>query len=219
MCWDKKPSADEMAKWFSQVKLHDELDHANYIGGIVVIENKQLKQWNPYPLAGVRIAYFWDWVDSHGYAAHIDTTAPEILDFPFTKGQGDDPFTNAKTLLVSAHVKVLEGERVVREATAQKQVTLNMKVGGTWDGQLKRKVNQSTIPDFTSVMKAETGAVARALANMGMLALPGSGVASAEDIFEYMRDAEETMEGTTNVDQQQQPVSRRADNPKSASGT
>jgi hypothetical protein len=43
---------------------------------------------------------------------------------------------------------------------------------------------QKNYPDDTALMKAETGAVGRALGMAGMLVIPGSGVATAEDVQE-----------------------------------
>lgn len=185
-----EPSASELAEWFSHVTLHKDMEHQRYVGGIVVIENFQTKQWNPFPLAAVRVAYFWDWVDVNGYVAHVLTSEPRIFELPYKKGEVEgEKYAEAPALYIETTVNVYkpsaDGELgskgvLVRTATARKTVD-----PGTLRGprNAKRKV-----PDFDALMKAETGSLARACAMLGMLTLPGSGIASAEDIHEFLRE-------------------------------
>jgi hypothetical protein len=75
--------------------------------------------------------------------------------------------------------KVEGGEdRIVRSGRGTKMVPLV--TVRTWrDGQ-------SIKPDDNSIMKAETGAIGRAIALAGIFNIPGSGVATAEDMFEAL---------------------------------
>jgi hypothetical protein len=75
--------------------------------------------------------------------------------------------------------KVEQGEdRIVRSGRGTKMVPLV--TVRTWrDGQ-------SIKPDDNSIMKAETGAIGRAIALAGIFNIPGSGVATAEDMFEAL---------------------------------
>jgi hypothetical protein len=184
--WRDEPSAAEIASWFAGAKLHPKMEHDRYVGGIVAIENRQTKQWNPFPLAAVRVAYFWDWIDANGYTAVIDTTPPTVLDLPFKKGEAEgEKYATAAALYVEAKITVYnEGGAIVRRSAARKSVSCGMN-RNTYSGG--RKTGSVKLPDFDSLMKAETGAVARACAMLGMLALPGSGIASAEDIHEFLR--------------------------------
>jgi hypothetical protein len=209
MAFQNKPSAEELATWFAGVQLFEGADHRKYIGGIVCIENKQMRQWNPYPLAGTRIAYFWDWIAAEGLRATINAEDPFELDLPFMQDlQNVGGFITAKSLVVRATVTVIgpDGE-TMRESVARKQVSMNMKIGPYG--------NKTTIPDYNAVMRAETGAVSRAVAQLGMLALPGSGIASAEDMRDYEYDAGDG--GGQESPAANEPSGRRAVNPKSQS--
>jgi hypothetical protein len=67
-------------------------------------------------------------------------------------------------------VRVREGETIIDAAPGTKMVPMM----GRYD------------PDPSSLMKAETGAIGRALGMAGMLVIPGSGVATAEDMQEAL---------------------------------
>jgi len=210
MSWSSEPSTEEIIKWFNGIPLHEGMDQykSKYIGGIVVIKNAQTKQYNPYPLAGTRIAYFWDWVTHNDYRAVIETRDPVEFDMPFRAGEEAGTFLTAKSLYVAATVRVMDHEgNVLRESTARKQVALNMKVNNWVNGKAAGKI---TIPDFTSCMKAETGAIARAVAQLGMLSLPGSGIASAEDMQEFISNSEDE----NVVSKSSEPQGRKASSPK-----
>lgn len=173
--FDHKPSEKEVAKWFSSYPLHEGLEHQNYIAGIIPIENKIKggSVWSLYVNAAARIAYFWDFVNSNDFSGDIRVTGPvrHIVDFP------EDRTSNQ--LIVRAEVRILDGEVVIRQSSGHKQVDTLTFIKG-WNNNPGRFV-----PDMNSVMKAETGAVARALGFLGMLTLPGSGIATAEDMLEF----------------------------------
>lgn len=205
MTWDRKPSADEVAQWFSKVPLHDGMEHDRYIGGIVAIENTQTKQWNAYATVAARVAYFWDWCLHNQFNGEVMSGDPFEQPLMFAKEK------TAQSLAVQAVVTVRDGEDVVRRATGQKQVDMGWKMRKTGD----------RFPDLTALMKAETGAVGRALGNLGMLTLPGSGVASADDIYEYLRqerEAEDDGVASAQQGKSEPRADRRAPNPKRASG-
>jgi hypothetical protein len=68
--------------------------------------------------------------------------------------------------------------RIVRAGRGTKMVPLV--TVRTWSS------GQSIKPDDNSIMKAETGAIGRAIALAGIFNIPGSGVATAEDMFEAL---------------------------------
>lgn len=189
MSFETKPNATELAEWFSSVKLHDKMDHAKYVGGIVCIENKQTQSWNPFPLASVRVAYMWDWVEVNGYVCHITTSKPNMIDLPFAKDlEAPAMFVEARIDVYKPAENLEQKGTLMRSTTGRKSVSCGLSIA-LWEN--RRKTGKyKKVPDFDALMKAETGAVARAAAMMGMLTLPGSGIASAEDIHEFMSQVE-----------------------------
>jgi hypothetical protein len=89
---------------------------------------------------------------------------------------------------------------VIRKASSKKTVKRVLQFG-----------NYPPFPDVDGLAKAETGAIARALGVLGILAFPGSGIATAEDMNEHLRDMDHAQSGSGNVGDK--PV-RRAPNPK-----
>lgn len=200
--FDHKPSQEEISKWFAGFKLHTGLKHEQYVGGIVAIENRDRggSIWMLYINATARISYFWDWIEVNGYNASIDVTAPIERDVELP----DDK----KARLFYMEAKVLvenpESHHVIREAVGRKQVE-SVKFKRGFNGAPGR-----IVPDTDSLMKAETGAIARALGTIGMLALPGSGLATAEDMSDYL--AANTSDVHSNTDAPRK--TKAAPNPK-----
>lgn len=177
--WDKKPTAEEISKWFSGFKLHEGLEHSQYVNGIVAIENRSRGQsigWSPFVTATTRIKYFWDLCEVKGWYGSISNPRP--IERPF----GFAPDKIATGLLAEVNVSIWETSEIdpdqprrpLRSATGRKQVD---------QGYLYSQVRN---PDFDAIMKAETGALARGLGQIGILCLPGSGVATAEDMNEVI---------------------------------
>jgi hypothetical protein len=63
-------------------------------------------------------------------------------------------------------------------------------------------------------MKCESGAIGRALASLGMLTLPSSGIASADDMADYVKSTEGPAMNETTAEETK---ARRAPNPKGGS--
>lgn len=178
------PSPEEVSEWFARFKLHEGLEHARYIGGIVCIENttgygaNRVSTWVPYVNATARIAYFWDWCDKNGLRGQVDVSDVDDLDIELPRGTSRQAVMRARVSAIAP-----TGE-VIREATGQKQVNKTI---------FKKGYNGApgyVITDNDFIMKAETGSVARAMGMLGMLTLPGSGIATAEDMGEYLRAQE-----------------------------
>lgn len=194
------PSADEFADWFMKsVRIHDGLDPGNYVGGITLIpakEKRQLEQrrgqqvvfvdqyrmtYTPYAKVETRIAYFWDLCLVNGWVGEI---APIIPPNAMTVIEGaaiGEPFYLMPALredgrigiqrACTMRVRAYDVERGGRHGGV-----VMMPPGGTKVGPLSTDVN--------SALRVETGAVGRALGMAGMLVIPGSGVATAEDMQE-----------------------------------
>src|ERR1035437_2420417 len=194
---ENPPSAEELYEWVkANVKLpHPDLSHDDYLSGIVVIPNtEKIKRtvdgeiveqerlsFSPYPQVDTRIRCFWDWMAVAGFLGKIkpipspSPTAqskqlpPEVFSMTIA-GAGDKSYT---WLGATYQVEVIEpdghgGRSVIEPPPGTKTVPLHGRFG----------------PDVNAPMKAQTGAIGRALGFAGVLILPGSGVASAEDMQE-----------------------------------
>lgn len=196
--YNRRPTGEEVGEWFYTVPLHDGLSHADYIGGIVMIQQKEKSKvvdgfdnkgrpniveredlvYVPYPKVETRVAYFWAWLAGHeGWTAEFQAiTAPgaDGLGLPpgFFKYAAAGPNNkNASFVGCSTRVRVLdEANKVAVDVRGTKAAA----VASRWD------------VDENAVMKAETGSVGRALGFAGMLVIPGSGVATAEDMQEAL---------------------------------
>lgn len=76
--------------------------------------------------------------------------------------------------------RIREGETVIDAPPATKMIPT------TKSGWGQRQGERAIVADESSLMKAETGAVGRALGMAGMLVIPGTGVATAEDMNEAL---------------------------------
>lgn len=215
-----RPSSEEVAAWFKDnVQLHEEgLDHEHYVGGMTLIGSTEyvnevrerqdgdkyvLKVKNlvltPYCKVETRVAYFWDYMLLHpewvGIIEPVDPLAKK-------RGQRDTDLppgfyrTSTKVgdtvfayYACSMRVRVLRRERnkseqqeVIAAPPATKLIPALTEVGFGSDKRVE--------PDPYALMKAETGAVGRALGLAGMLVVPGAGVATAEDMLEAQAQGE-----------------------------
>jgi hypothetical protein len=198
------------------VRLHDGLKHEDYVQGITIIPAKEKVKrtvrnaaqataiveeermvYTPYAKVETRIAYFWDLIRYHNAnlqdgekpwvgvikpieAARIDKDPYFNLHlpagyfrYPVTKSDGKTVEYLGCTMQVRIFEIAAQGERsatIIAPTAASKAVPLLNRWG----------------EDPNSLMKAETGAVGRALGMAGMLVIPGSGVATAEDMQESM---------------------------------
>lgn len=225
---NEKPEGEDVAKWFKDaVILHDGMDASRYVGGIVLIAQKEkvkearLAQdqsvrvvdvdqlaFTPYAKVETRIAYFWD------YVRMLNEENAKIV---------RDGEAAGRTLLADeyvgriepAEVKKLRAENLTNEHlpegffrmpvmdTAGKLhqflgcsmkatiIRRNMRSGEGGIVVMESPPGTKIVPlvgsygpDENAIMKAETGAVGRALGMAGMLVIPGSGVASAEDMVD-----------------------------------
>lgn len=196
------------------VPLHDGLDAKLYVPGVTLIPAKEKAKtvtgWNgaiptigdvenlvyvPYAKVETRIKYFHDLMAKHeNWLGVIEPVATKKQSlalpkgyFPFTvrTDKGDvkyvcctmkvtvyerdsiewKEYRNAQT---GAIERVRTGKAVIDAAPATKMIATLDRWGA----------------DDYSLMKAETGAIGRALGMAGMLVIPGTGIATAEDMQE-----------------------------------
>jgi hypothetical protein len=206
------PNEEEIKEWFEAQSLHPGMSHGPYMGGIVLIgateKIKVSKQkqngdtyvsemeravFTPYVKVDTRIAYFRDYVrslndgkdDTNKFYGII-----ELVEVPKTDDKASAyhnahlpqgftmlPVANkdksvSRFLVCTARVAIYERQSddvsdfLVLEGIGTKQVA----IAKNW-------------ADDNAVMKAETGAVGRALGMAGILVV-GTGVATAEDMQE-----------------------------------
>lgn len=202
-----RPSSEEIAQWFKDnVPMHEGMDPERYVGGLTLIEsterftevfeddngnNRSRRVKNiiltPYCKVETRVQYFWDLMEKHPeWAGSIEPVDPP------KKGEtaGDLPPGFYRLLVkqdskgfgfvaCSMRVRVLTRE----SANYREQHVISAPPATKMIPVLQESFGKVT-PDPFALMKAETGAVGRALGLAGMLVVPGAGVATAEDMLE-----------------------------------
>lgn len=199
-----RPTGEEIAAWFEEnVELHEGLEHGRYVGGITLIqatetidvvagahedgspliaEEKNIV-YTPYMKVETRVKYWHDLLALHpewrGVFEPVYTEKIET-DGYFNKNMPDHFFR--------LPVRVSEGKVAHFIGSSFKAVVYNREsdkivfegAPGTKMVNLLGRYGE----DPNAVMKAETGAIGRALGMAGILVIPGSGVATAEDVQE-----------------------------------
>jgi hypothetical protein len=199
--YNARPTGEELAQWFAQVPLHEGMAHEHFISGIVLIQAEEKSNevvgydndglplirerkdlvYVPYPKVEARVAYFWKLMEIRQWRGEILPVPPVGGDpiglppgyFRYSATKPDSKVVNF--VGCSMQVKVWEPSRHHSEPTAVMTPPPGSKIVPTatrWD------------VDANALMKAETGAIGRALGVAGMLVVPGSGVATAEDMLE-----------------------------------
>jgi hypothetical protein len=202
--YNVRPTSEEIAQWFTTIPLHEGMKHEDYIGGLTLIQSKEKSNevvgyddrglpliqeredlvFVPYVKIETRVAYFWNYVALHesrgweGEIATVDPNGGEQLGLPpgffkFTAAKPDGK--EIKFVGCTKQVRIWEHSTTTsqrRSVMSPSQGTKTVSVATRWD------------VDHNAFMKAETGAVGRALGFAGMLVIPGSGVATAEDMLE-----------------------------------
>jgi hypothetical protein len=184
--------------------------------------------YTPYVRVDTRIAYFRDYVAKHEeWIAKIRPVAARVIEDPqsayFNAHLADRGFaiqaTRAGDAVVfyavcTVEVAIFEREswnaRVrgeepepIMQGIGTKQVALTKSYGTN---------RQSIYADDNCLMKAETGAVGRALGFMGMLVI-GTGVATAEDVQEAASEQSGAVANATPAAPQTPPVVNREGRP------
>lgn len=201
----ERPSGEEVAAWFHEnMRLDKGMDSKDWIGGITLISSTEttvaLRDGKfvdlqrlvhvPYARVDARIAYFWALCEERGWLGEIEPVGVPRL---HTEGYFNEHMAPGYWRLP---IRLPDGKHVSYVVCTQK-VTIyepDARTGGK--GRPVRMpppaskqvpmTNRYGNPDENVIMKAETGAVGRALGMAGIFVLPGAGVATAEDMMEFL---------------------------------
>lgn len=203
-----KPSGEELAEWFTEnVQLHDGLRHKDYVQGIVLIPQKEKFQetgangeiadkwrlvFTPHPTTSARIRYFEDWAAVNGYlkvlepdrsVARMEALPPGY--FRYSVSAHDQGGREKVTNYIGYSATAAAYERDFRAGGRGREV-LTPHSGAKVVPVLRYAGSRGMLPDENALMKAQTGGKGRALGFAGMLVIPGTGVATAEDVQEAL---------------------------------
>lgn len=201
--YNERPTGEAVAEWFRTVPLHEGLNHEEFVGGVTLIPAKEKSNevidfnqaglpmvreredivYVPYVRVDTRIAYFWKLVELRGWVAEITPVRPPHGQdapglppgfFKYVAAKPDGKPVNfvgcsMKVTVYAPDVRSGGKGRVVMDPPAGSKIVATTT---RWD------------VDMNAVMKAETGAIGRALGMAGILVVPGSGVATAEDMHD-----------------------------------
>jgi hypothetical protein len=169
-------------------------------GSIVNVEEERLVH-TPYAKVETRVAYFWDYMALHEEWVGVIEPAPIIGGgekglppgfFRMAIQKSDGRVVNF--VCCSMMVRILKAGTVKTTITTKGDPKFGREPVVVTEGvpvavypaatKMIATVGKNGYEDPFAIMKAETGAVGRALGMAGMLVIPGSGVATAEDMLE-----------------------------------
>ena len=197
-----KPSSEAVAHWFTSVPLDEGMRHEDYVGGVVIIpQTEKVKHqlqdgmheryeqvFTPYVQIGTRVGYSRRLAEHRGLRLRI---APEVV--PRTLNPGSPYFNGnfpdglwwhvivgdigaTRYLCATYSVQMFEPQEYARRLRGE----LAMPV---LEGSGTKQVAGGADPN--GLMRAQTGAIGRALGVAGILVI-GTGIATAEDMQEYI---------------------------------
>lgn len=193
--YNERPSGEEVAAWFRTVKLHDGMEHADFVSGITLIQQAEARQtivgyrgdgtpesvpveeivFTPYPRVETRVSYFWSLCELRGWTGRIEPVDIDSIDRGLPPGyfRLSLPSANGKDV-------PLVGRAVIVSINDARGFSI-----GTYPSETKLvPLLRNGLVDADAFAKASTGAIGRALGAAGMLVIPGSGVATADDMRE-----------------------------------
>ena len=204
---NERPTGEELAAWFTEnVTLHEGLEHSKYVSGIVVIEQKERVRvaidradgqgkaiseherltYTPYPTASARLVYWRDYLELNaekGWRGDIIPDPTVIRPHGSTLPAGFFRYTvkedSGKDIaFVGCSMQAVITGPDIRAGVAGREILV-----APAGSKVVKTVGRYGA-DENALMKAQTGAMGRALGFAGMLVLPGTGIATAEDVRE-----------------------------------
>jgi hypothetical protein len=179
-------------------------------GELVFLDSKR-RVYTPYAKVETRVAYFWDLMDTDGFDDVVgmiepvpmaSLNDPGYVNYNLPPGFFRIPIGLGGNIVsyIGCSMKVsmwdkgsimwVEREEVTRLPDGTETTRPFHELQGTpvrvfpSATKMVPVLSRSDEEDPFAVMKAETGAVGRALGMAGMLVIPGSGVATADDMLE-----------------------------------
>jgi hypothetical protein len=215
--WNYRPTGEEVAEWFATIKLHEGMEHTDWVTGITLIEatqkiteiagfgddnrpilvpDVQHLTYVPYPKVDTRIAYFHrlmalreGWT---GFIIPVPAQNPSGMSVGLFAVKAKLPDGSVASLVCcSARVLVIEGtvewvEQEDADGVKRRYPTGKTVIDAPPGTKSVPILNRWGKADENAVAKAQTGAAGRALGFAGMLVIPGTGVATAEDMQEAL---------------------------------
>jgi hypothetical protein len=206
------PSSEQVAAWFKTVPLDDEFadQHDRFISGVVIIPatgkvrystpsgraERYEDSFTPYMQIGTRLAYARQLAEKRDLVLRIAPVRvprsqnPESVYFNGHMAEGlwwyvvRDGEKNVRYLCATHSVQFFERAQVaLAERHPETREVVWESMVPIIEGQGTKQVGGGA--DVNGVMKAQTGAIGRALGVAGILVL-GTGIASAEDMQEFI---------------------------------
>lgn len=198
------PSSEQVAAWFATQPIDEGLDHASFVGGVVIIpQSMKVKYarldgngtaerhemtYTPYVQIGTRLGYFRRLAEVRGLRMSIE---PEPV--PRSKDPSSIYFNGNMPDGLWWHVVRGDGNALLRYLCATTRVALYEPL--EYAAKLRKEPAIAAItatgtkqvsggPDPNGLMKAQTGSIGRALGVAGILVV-GTGIATAEDMQEF----------------------------------
>lgn len=213
---NERPTSEALAEWFQTVKLHDGMEHEDWISGITLIQATEKQDevlgfdssgrpnimrdvqnvfYIPYPKVETRVNYFDKLVEQRedwsGFILPVAAADPKGMSVGYFAVKVALPDGKAATAICyTARMLVIKGDVTWYAFEDADGVTRRYPTGKV----LMEHTGTKSVPfldrygklDANAMMKAETGAKGRALGFAGMLVIPGTGVATAEDMQESL---------------------------------
>lgn len=212
--FNERPTAAKFAEWFNTVPLHEGLRHQDFISGVTLIQQTEkvdeVVGWNgadpviarrenlvyiPHPQVMARVAYFEalrtlhadDWtcvIEPATIAGDTTGLPPGFFRYSATQTAG----TQAFFVGCSRRLRIYERSTVeIVELRDGRRVVQGVPIlDGSPGSKVVPVLKSNGWADPNALMRAESGALGRALGMAGMLVIPGAGVATAEDVQEAL---------------------------------
>lgn len=190
--------------WLSGITLIEAMEKHNEVVGFgddgrpQIIPDVQHQFYIPFPKAETRVAYFNRWMENHaewtGFILPVPAADPMGMPAGFYAMKVALPEAKggvASMICYTARVLVIEGhvewaDRVDDDGVTRTYPTGKVVLSASPGTKSVPLLNRYGDLDPNAVMKAQTGAIGRALGYAGVLVIPGTGVATAEDMQESM---------------------------------